>query len=779
MGGGSAGGGKSYLGSVWLISSCIRFSNIRAVVARKTLKSLKESTWNTIKTILKDWDLKEEVNYKINNVEGTLTFWNDSVVIMKEMADIPSDPNFERFGSSEYTIALVDEVSEISEKAIEVLFSRLRWRTHETFKTSRMLMTTNPTMNWVRSRFVQDENGDKVVCRDGEAYIPFSVFDNPNIAFRQTYEAALNKIRNPATKERLLFGNWDFIEANDMVIYNQFSGSKHLIAGLKEKVYDPTKPLITIWDFNVAPYMSTLLAQIDYDKKKVYILEEVLGKADKKGNNTPALSRKLQKKLYRMKHVGGINVSGDPAGLQRSTANEDGVNNFTIIADILGKGVLRPKIQLLKKQPPQITRCEFVNEIFNGYNGWEVLIDIRCRKLTVDLLYQLKNEDDTKNKPKVVDPKTGVKSEKYGHLSDCLDYLLCYYLRDSWHKFKCGDDNGNILTTATINEGFNYQLMYRRFLNNNDYLSIITSEALTQITRNNTERLVQAEESAEISIIEYLSENYMIEQELNKGKYIAGYDRQITYPVGAHIYFDGCIHEVIQSINGYKKPALYEYWQEYIVNGSDTNPIGKYSQFNTYYDGDIVMYNNIAYICLKSNGYKFRNIQIPMVNAWPEAIYSEWQPIQYVLWDLVKYEGAFYTLTSLEDFDNNTEPCNSENWEEIAEYTEDYNEYELSSHEYVVYGGKVFYPELYPNSDVPDIGKNISPHDPRNYNLKKHLTRLALYELTKLIAPNNVSAIRIRDYEDSMKWLNDASKLRLNPQIPRRLAEDNKPVMDW
>ena len=37
-------GGKSYLASVWLVSSCIRFSDIRAIVARKTLKSLKEST---------------------------------------------------------------------------------------------------------------------------------------------------------------------------------------------------------------------------------------------------------------------------------------------------------------------------------------------------------------------------------------------------------------------------------------------------------------------------------------------------------------------------------------------------------------------------------------------------------------------------------------------------------------------------------------------------------------------------------------------------------------
>ena len=258
LGGGAAGGGKSYIGSVWLVSSCIRFENIRAVVARKTLKSLKESTWNTIKSILKDWGLKEDTNYKINNLEGTLTFWNDSVIIMKEMADIPSDPNFERFGSSEYTIAMVDEVSEISERAVEVLFSRLRWRTHETFKTPRMLLTTNPTINWVRSRFVQDENGDKVICREGEAYIPFSVFDNPNIAFRQVYEAALNKIRDQATKERLLYGNWDFVEANDMAIYNSFDGSRHLVTGLKEKAYDPTKPLITVWDFNVAPQMSVL-----------------------------------------------------------------------------------------------------------------------------------------------------------------------------------------------------------------------------------------------------------------------------------------------------------------------------------------------------------------------------------------------------------------------------------------------------------------------------------------------------------------------------------------
>ncbi len=37
----------------------------------------------------------------------------------------------------------------------------------------------------------------------------------------------------------------------------------------------------------------------------------------------------------------------------------------------------------------------------------------------------------------------------------------------------------------------------------------------------------------------------------------------------------------------------------------------------------------------------------------------------------------------------------------------------------------------------------------------------------------------MRDYEDSMKWLNDAAKLRLNPQIPRKVDETKNPITDW
>src|SRR5574344_1340222 len=136
---------NSYLGSCWVISSCIRFPGIRAVVARKTIKPLKESTLVTIKKVLKEWGLIEDENYCINNVENTITFWNDSIILLKEMVDLPSDLDFSRFGSMEVTIVFVDEASEISEKAIDVMFSRIRWQTTDTFKVPKMFMSCNPS----------------------------------------------------------------------------------------------------------------------------------------------------------------------------------------------------------------------------------------------------------------------------------------------------------------------------------------------------------------------------------------------------------------------------------------------------------------------------------------------------------------------------------------------------------------------------------------------------------------------------------------------------------
>lgn len=103
---------------------------------------------------------------------------------------------------------------------------------------------------------------------------------------------------------------------------------------------------------------------------------------------------------------------------------------------------LRAKKKLLSKQPPHVTRLEFINKLFEQYEGWEIKIDMRCRRLTEDFIYQKKNEDGTKSKAKVTDPKLGMKYEKYGHFSDCFDMVVCLFLNDSWKKFNSNGTSG-------------------------------------------------------------------------------------------------------------------------------------------------------------------------------------------------------------------------------------------------------------------------------------------------------------------------------------------------
>ncbi len=440
---------NSYLGSCWLISSCLRWPDMRMVVARKTLKSLRESTWNTIQAVAKSWGLEEQVNYKINNLSGEMIFWNGSRIIMKEMAYSPSDPDYLRFGSSEFSGAFVDEVGEVDQRGVDVLFSRIRWKVAGTTKVPKMLMSTNPCLGWVRDRFVLDENAEPVVCRPNEMYIPFSVYDNPDKNFVNAYVSALYKISDPSVWERLLFGNWLYVDVNDAACYWKFDGAKHLVDGLKYDKYDPLKPLILSFDFNVAPYKSCLMAQVDYENKKVYILEEILGRPEDKENNTPKFAEKIKRKLLGMGHTGGVVVTGDPAGLSRTTTTEEGVNNYTILLSILDSPQLRPRKKLLSKQPSQITRLEFVNNIFDGYQDWQILIDLKCRKLIEDLINQRKEMDGSKSKAKIMDSRLGIKYEKYGHFSDALDYLLVLFLNEPWKKFNAGNNSGIVTFNGT------------------------------------------------------------------------------------------------------------------------------------------------------------------------------------------------------------------------------------------------------------------------------------------------------------------------------------------
>lgn len=323
--------------------------------------------------------------------------------------------------------------------------------------------------------------------------------------------------------------------------------------------------------------------------------------------------------------------------------------------------------------------------------------------------------------------------------------------------------------------------MYQRFLNNNDYLSVITEDGLQQLSRHKDYTIAQAEEDAEMSIVEYLSDNYEIEKELLKGKMLREYNCMIAYPAGAHFYHDGEICEALRAISGAKAPSKKEYWKELDVYDDCKFKSAKpYLQLKNWSPGDVVTFAGLHYECLEYNGIDFNDIRIPGVNGWAMLDnVSEWLAnYDYKEWDVVKFDNNFYALLNKEDIDLTVNPYESDNWGLIGDYDSSYK-YELSETEFVVYEGSVFYPIIKPSADDLKEGYNFRHHDPRNSNIKKHMVRLALYELHKRISPNNVSSSRVADYEASLMWLRDANRCKINPQIPRKLDAENKPVTEY
>lgn len=318
-------------------------------------------------------------------------------------------------------------------------------------------------------------------------------------------------------------------------------------------------------------------------------------------------------------------------------------------------------------------------------------------------------------------------------------------------------------------------MAYRRFLNDNDYLSTMTEVGMSQLTRDRHDRVVQAEQSAEFSIIEYLKQHYMIEEELLVGKKIAEYNNQITYPPDVYLLYNDTIYRTLTSINAIKRPTDKVYWRELSAfECGDIEKIPPYSQMITWKKGMKATYNNSVWECVLGNGIEFKNIQIPGVVAWKRFETYTWQAnLAYNHYDVVRYDGEFFMLLDTADtstMDKSVNPLESDDWGQVGDYAEDY-EYEVNEHEFVVYDDEVYYPIMPVNAEAPEENVNIIPDDPRNLNLVKHMTRLAVYELHKLISPTNISNVRINDYNDSIQWLRDAQKFRLDPQIPRRVDE--------
>lgn len=208
--GGSAGGGKSWLGCLWISTLCLTYPGIRCLIGRTVLQQLKMTTLNTLFETLGSMNLKSGTHYTYNGQSNIITFTNGSEIVLKDLAYSPSDPNFDSLGGLEITAAFIDEAAQITSLAYNVIKSRLRFKLKEYNLVPKLLMTCNPANNWLKKDFyLPHMNG---TLDKNKVFLPSLPLDNPYLP--ESYIDMLRELP-PQQRKRLLEGDWDYLDESD------------------------------------------------------------------------------------------------------------------------------------------------------------------------------------------------------------------------------------------------------------------------------------------------------------------------------------------------------------------------------------------------------------------------------------------------------------------------------------------------------------------------------------------------------------------------------------
>ena len=151
--GGAAGGGKSVLGCYWQIKRRIKYPGTRGLIGRASLKTLKDTTLNTFFEVASMQGIQNGRHFRYNQQSNIISFYNGSLIFLKDLFQYPSDPNFDELGSLEITDAFVDENNQTTQKANNIVKSRMRYKLDEFGLIPKLLGTCNPSKGWIYSSF--------------------------------------------------------------------------------------------------------------------------------------------------------------------------------------------------------------------------------------------------------------------------------------------------------------------------------------------------------------------------------------------------------------------------------------------------------------------------------------------------------------------------------------------------------------------------------------------------------------------------------------------------
>jgi len=425
MYGGSIRGGKTYagLGAMLLLSKA--FPRSRWTVVRDSLSTIKRNT-------IPSWSKIKPTNFikKENQETMTTTFNNDSQLFFFA-ENYAEDKELDRWKGLETNGFLLEEINEMQEatfnKAIERSGSYIPAMNSKK-APSIIICTCNPSGGWVKRLFYDRWKDGTLPER--WLYIPSKIFDNPYITQDTAYMEQLKQL--PTYQyEKFVNGNWDIQEKTGGEYYKCFDMDKHI----RTENYDPLLALHVSFDENVNPYLPCGIFQID--DRRVKMIDEICLPHPR--NSVTEMCKDICRK-YRT-HCAGMFIYGDATSRKQDTKIEKGHNFFTLVQE--GLKQFQPTLRITKSNPSPSMFANWINSVLEKeLNGISVSIDRECMKAIQDLSMLKESPDGGIVKETEINPKTRVKFQKVGHISDLFKYFMVNAFPHEYAKYQHGGFSG-------------------------------------------------------------------------------------------------------------------------------------------------------------------------------------------------------------------------------------------------------------------------------------------------------------------------------------------------
>lgn len=417
--GGAIRGGKTIFGLGTLVLLCKLYPRSRWAVVRKNLERIRRNTLPSFQKMNVRGRIRQSPMIEYVHPNGS------TIMFLGE--NIDRDPDLDAFKGLEVNGFLFEEINECTKAMFKKAIERsgtwfMPWLPETHQPKPIILATCNPTDNWVKDDVYDPwESG---YLRSNWCYIQATADDNPHVplAVREAW-----KDLPKADYEVYVKGNWNMkVKTPDAFWYN-FDFARHVSPSKNIN----TEAIHISIDDNLHPYCTASIWQINKERKLIRQVAEIAAKTP--NNQAYGLAKMIASWVKANRDSKSLFLYGDATTQKGSTIDPEKKSFADIIVNSLNKDH-RVRKRFSSSNPAVSLTAEFVNELFDEYDGWRIEINESCAVSIRDYMSVRTDTDGRMLKERV--KRNGISFEPYGHFSDTMRYFIHKVLLTEFNAWK-------------------------------------------------------------------------------------------------------------------------------------------------------------------------------------------------------------------------------------------------------------------------------------------------------------------------------------------------------